>query len=135
MEDTQVESSADTLQAEATAGSSCCSNCVLAATQADSTTPLTTLPVASEQLPQLFLDPRPEKRGSVDKGPSCLAIAEQISSAESQQLMVDAFNRRAFEPSLGVDSWGVAFDQRRTKKCSTGQLFGSTVVSDSLADD
>ena len=122
MEDTLVESPACTLQTEATAGSSCCSNSLLAATQADSTTPPTTQPAASEQLPQDVQDPSPEKRGRVDGGPPCLAIAEQISPADAQQLIVDAFNRRAFELSLGVDSRGDAREGSAPPSTACGEV-------------
>ena len=121
MEDTLVESPAGTLQTEATAGSSC-GNSLLTATQADSTTPPTTQPAASEELPQYCLDPSPEKRGRVDGGPPCLAIAEQISPVDAQQLIVDAFNRRAFEMSLGVDSRGDAREGRAPPSTACGEV-------------
>ena len=97
MEDTLVESPAGTLQTEATAGSSC-GNSLLTATQADSTTPPTTQPAASEELPQDCLDPSPEKRGRVDEGPPCLAIAERW-----QEQIYANYNERAAELAAGVE--------------------------------
>ena len=106
MEDTLVDSACNTLQTEATAGSS--SNSM--ETPVDETPPTTQL-AASQQLPQ-DADFSPPKKSRVDEGPACLAIAEQISPADGQQLIVEAFNQRAFELSLGVDIRGDETDEK-----------------------
>ena len=130
-EDTLVEPTADTLQTEATAGS-IGSNSIAAASPAESATPPTTQPAASEQLPQDG-DLSPAKRSRVDKGPPCLAIAEQICPADAQQLIVDAFNRRAFELSLGVDTRGDETEEGAPPSNGCGELdveMGDAMVVD-----
>jgi hypothetical protein len=131
MEDTLMESAADTLQTEATAGS-IGSNSILAATSGEPTTPPITQPAASEQLPQDG-DRSLTKRSRIDDGSPCLAIAEQIASADAQQLIVDAFDRRAFELSLGIDTRGDETEGRASPSNGCGELdveMGDAMVVD-----
>ena len=107
-EDSLVESAADTLLTMATAGSGGSSSSNAGTTPADCTPP-NTQPAATQQLPQgddEREDASPMKKARVDKGPVCLAVAEQISVADGQEMIVDAFNDRAFELSLGLDAPG-----------------------------
>ena len=100
-DDTLVESAGDTLQTVATAGSSSSS---AGATQIDATPP-TTQP-AQLQLHEEADCSSPPKKPRVDEGPGVLAIAEQISASDAQQMILDAFSARAFELSLGIDAPG-----------------------------
>jgi hypothetical protein len=85
--------------AEAAAGND--GSSTVTATPAESTPP-STQPATSQQVSQ-ETDFSPAKKSRVDEGPLVLQVAEQLSASDAQHMIVDAFNRRAFELSLGVD--------------------------------
>ena len=108
-DDTLVESAGDTLQTVATAGSS---SGRAGATQIDDTPPPTQ--PAQFQTDEEADCASPPKKPRVDAGPGVLAIAEQISPSDAQQMILDAFNARAFELSLGISEESKASEQDTT---------------------
>ena len=133
-DDSLVESAAgDTLQTHATAGSSSGS---AGATQADVTPPATqpaTQP--AQHLPQggEGEGATPSKKQRLDEGPACLAIAEQISPSDARDMIVDAFNERAFELSLGIDALGENESSQDTIDVAEGDVIEIADCAPALA--
>jgi hypothetical protein len=99
MEGALMATACDTLQAETTAGSD--SSSTVAATPADSTPP-STQPASSQQVSQ-EADFSPATKTRVDERLLVVHVAKQLSASYAQHMIVDAFNRRAFELSLSVE--------------------------------
>ena len=123
VDDMLVESAdGDTLATHATAGGSSGS---AGTTQADATPPTTqpaTQPAQHAPLEDAGEGATPPKKPRVDEGPSVLAIAEQISPSDAQQMIIDAFNARAFELSLGNHAGSKASEPDTTEASEMGNL-------------
>ena len=135
VDDTLVESAAaDTLATHATAGSS--SGGSARATQADATPPTTqpaTQPAQYAPVDDEGEAATPPKKPRVDAGPGVLAIAEQISPSDAQQMILDAFNARAFELSLGISEESKASEQDVTVASEMGDLMMDAECAPALA--
>ena len=105
MEGALMAFASDALQAEASGGGD--GSSTVDTISAESTPPSTQVTQPEAPL-HVFHEAEfsPTKKKRFDGGPLVLQVAEQLSASDAQHMIVDAFNRRAFELSLGVDLSG-----------------------------